>query len=79
MVFSLIFNVPFYYELSKAKNNNNSRLENIANIFNVQDREILSNEVPTENLIDWDFVNKTIETYRNNSKEILFRTLESLQ
>lgn len=76
LAFSIIFNVPFYYELCKDGSNNNERLENVANIFNLKDREIVGDgQMIQTNNIDWKKVNLVLDNYRQNSREILFNSL----
>ena len=79
LAFSLIFNKPFYYELNNEKKNNNSRLENIASIFNIQNRAI--DEVTVDeklNTIDWGVIDKKIELYNTTSRKILFNSLHGI-
>lgn len=77
MALAIIFNVPFYYELCQDGSNNNERLENIAEIFSLEDRQIISNELNTIDIIpDWDRVNAILEKYRKESTDILFNSLE---
>ena len=69
LAFSIIFNVPFYYELCKDGSNNNERLENVANIFNLKDREIVGDgKLIQTNNIDWKNVNLVLDNYLHNSR-----------
>lgn len=77
LAFSIIFNIPFYYELCKDGSNNNDRLENIAEIFSLKNREILSDRQITQiDSIDWKSVNSILENYRQKSMDILFDSLK---
>lgn len=76
MAFSLIFNKPFYYELNCQKKNSNSRIEDIAELFDVQDHQIFSSTPKQHMSINWDKINKIIEDYSNRSKTILLDSLD---
>ncbi|MGN0417950.1 polysaccharide pyruvyl transferase family protein [Anaerostipes faecalis] len=78
MAFSLIFNTPFLYELNTNKENNNSRLENLASIFSVEHREITSCDRVDYKDIDWNRVNFTLEKYKEDSMVTLFQSLETI-
>lgn len=70
--FSLNFNKNFFVRLSTKKNNGNSRIENIINIMNLQNRYIDVNNLDNNNSnIDWDCVNKRLEGERQNSINII--------
>lgn len=76
MAFSIIFNVPFYYELCKDGSNNNERLENIAKIFRLENREIIDDKpITNKDGIDWESVNASLENYRNESMQVLLNAL----
>lgn len=80
MAFSIIFNVPFYYELCRDGSNNNDRLENVAEIFHLQDRNI--NNVKSEsdsNDINWDEVNSLLKGYRDISATLLLDSLKNIR
>lgn len=77
MAFSIIFNVPFYYELCKDGSNNNERLENVAEVFNLKSREIINEEQITDiESIDWKSVNLALSNYRKKSINILLNSLK---
>lgn len=61
MAFALIMNIPFIYELNDNKENDNSRLENLVDIFDVSDRNIKYIMKNGTNDINWDRVNDEIE------------------
>lgn len=71
MALSIIFNVPFFYELNKAANNVNSRLVNLAEIFSSQEREILGDFIPDTGDIKWDSINERISKYSKESYDLL--------
>lgn len=77
IAFSIIFNKPFYYELNRKKINNNSRLENISDIFGLESREI-SNVNDFKNLesINYKEVNAKLEALRKDSSKILKEMIE---
>lgn len=77
MAFSLIFNIDFFYELSSDSKNKNSRLMNLADRFNVQDREIV-NGVSSASTIEWNKVNQKIEEYAEMSRKTLFDSLKKI-
>ena len=70
LAFSLIFNVPFYYELNKKKNNDNNRLNNLIELFCVEDREIKTEEAFIRD-IDWKSINEISYQYSLKSSELL--------
>lgn len=74
--FSIIFNKPFYYELTHFHNNTNDRLIGLAELFGLSDRQITGVEAE-ESPIDWDAVNQKILEYRSQSRALLFETLGS--
>lgn len=77
MAFSIMFNVPFYFELCKDGSNNNERLENIAKVFKLKNREIINEELITDiGNIDWKSVNQALSNYRKESINILFNSLK---
>ena len=76
MAFALIFNVPFYYELDNNLNNNNSRLEEIAKIFNVESRRIIDNHSRDNSPYDWNKINSIMKEYSKNSMNVLFNSLK---
>ena len=75
LAFSLIFNTPFVYELSKYVRNNNSRLENLASICEVNARRLNSIENFEFKDIDWRNVNKHLAEYKKGSEDLLFKYL----
>lgn len=80
MAFSLIFNKPFYYELSAAKRNNNARLYDLAEIFNVSDREILSDDPRNDAFdVEWEKINADLQQYAVHSMQILFDSLNNAE
>lgn len=79
MAFSTILNKQFYYELDKGTGNRNSRLETIAEVFGLQEREITSENMPDyETAIDYQVVNEKLAKYSGESKKLLFQSLESI-
>ena len=79
LAFSVIFNVPFYYELCRDGGNNNERLENVAGILHLKDREITSIEEPGgQGEPDWGSVNIELDKYRHRSEEVLFNSLQGM-
>lgn len=77
MAFSLIFNTSFVYELDKRAENANERLENLAKIFSVEDRELVDLDHEITNDLDWDRINGIIAEYSQTSKDILFESLRN--
>lgn len=75
MAFSIIFNVDFYYELSKDSNNKNSRLVSLAETFGLHSRQIDTVSNKKEQNIDWEYVNHVIKRYSDESKKLLFDSL----
>lgn len=78
MAFSVIFNKEFFYELNKKGKNNNSRLENMAELFGVKNREIITgNEYNTIGEIDYIKVNNIVKNERNKSLGILKNMIDN--
>lgn len=78
MAFSIIFNIPFYYELCQDGSNNNDRLENIAEVLHLRNRNIscVQNNSDLDG-VDWDEVNLLLEKYRNDSLKCLYDSLST--
>lgn len=75
LVFSLIFNTPFYYELAKKIPNNNSRLMDLCSMLHVEGREIIDENSMFEP-INWDEVNSLLANERSKSILWLEKALE---
>lgn len=69
LAFSINFEKQFYYALSNEKNNYNSRIENLVEIFELKDRNIDS--YSENNDIDYKLVNDILIKKRNESINIL--------
>ena len=67
LVFSILFNKNFYYELAKTIPNNNSRLIDLCKTLGVQNREIIDADSIPQSHIDWDKVNEKLEIERQKS------------
>ena len=78
LAFSIIFNVPFLYELSNKKINANSRLKDLAVNLNIEKYEIKDLSLKYEKTYNWEDINKRVEKLRESSKEILFKSLERI-
>lgn len=81
LAYSLIFNVPFFYELDKSIVNNNDRIINLVDELKIEKREITSKVLSGDynNRLDWNKINSIIEDYSCRSKEILFKSLNIMQ
>lgn len=75
MAFSIIFNVDFYYELSKDSNNKNSRLVSLSETFGLHSRQIDTDNNKKELNIDWAYVNHVTKRYSDESRRLLFDSL----
>lgn len=71
LAFSIIFNIPFYYELNHETINSNSRIENIAKIFGIIDREITDVAPQTICPLNWMEINERVKAYSDNSMQVL--------
>ena len=72
LVFSIIYNRPFYVSLK----NNVSRVESILRDLSLSDRLITVNGlIPISNNINWDSVNKQLNTMRLNSLSYLTNSI----
>lgn len=80
MAFSIIFNIPFYYELCQDGSNNNDRLENVADVLHLKNRNISCIQ-SNSNLddIDWNEVNLLLGRYRDASLKCLFDSLNGIR
>lgn len=74
MAMAINLNIDFYYELNNNINNNNSRLENLARILCLENRQIIGNCL-TDNKIDWNNVNALLQLERNKSQQLLLESL----
>lgn len=75
LVFSIIFNTPFYYELAKKIPNNNSRLIDLCSTLHVEGREIRDGKLNFDP-IDWEQVNSLLTYERRKSISWLEKALE---
>lgn len=72
IIFSLIFNKQFFYELNSKKNNNNSRLVNLGKLFDIENREIKRNKRLNEYIdINYSKINNIIIKEQKKSLNIL--------
>lgn len=71
LAFSLLFNKSVYYELSKDKENTNIRLEYLASLVWIKNREIKSGYTYDTSPIIWKNINKILETERAKSLRLL--------
>ena len=76
MALAINLNVEFYYELCRAKYNNNARLETIAEKLELFDREITDDGI-VNTRVDWEKTNKILEKLRVESRARLFDSIES--
>ena len=67
LVFSILFNTKFYYELAKTIPNNNSRLIDLCEMLGVQGQEIVDSDSIPQGDIDWSKVNEKLEIERRKS------------
>ena len=74
-VLSMIFNIPFFYELNKNKNNSNSRFFELVKNFEIENREIDENTIYNLNNINWTSINKRINDISKRSFERLLGEL----
>ncbi len=77
LAFSLIFNIPFQYELSKEKINANSRLSDIARDISIEQYEILDINSSITSAYNWEAINEKVAQLKNKSINNLFETLEN--
>lgn len=77
LAFSLIFNIPFLYELSKEKINANSRLSDLSEALKINNYEILNADKEYINTYDWESINRKIENMRELSIGKLYDELDS--
>lgn len=71
IMFSLIYNKNFYYELNKKPINNNARIIDLISKVNLADRDI-DNFVEFEE-VNWDKVNLLFIGFVNRSKDLLVK------
>ena len=76
LAFSLIFNKPFLYELSKEKINANSRLLDLTDIFGIENYQITNVTSEYTNKYDWREINLKIDDMRAKSISLLFDSLK---
>ena len=79
MAFAINFNKEFYFELDSRANNKNDRLINLAEVFDLKDREIKSEVVPEHlDSINYDKINVILKEYSNKSRNILMDSLSNI-
>lgn len=69
VVFSIIYNKDFFINnVDKTKENRSSRQKDLLDLLEIKDREIFNHDDDTDFVpIDWNNVNKKLETERNKS------------
>ena len=69
VVFSIIYNKDFFINnVDKMKENRSSRQKDLLDLLGIKDREIFNHDDDTDFVpIDWNNVNKKLETERNKS------------
>lgn len=69
VVFSVIYNKEFFFNnVDKTKENRSSRQKDLLDLLEIKDREIFNHDDDTEfSSIDWNDVNKKLESERNKS------------
>lgn len=75
MCFSIIFNKQFFYTIPPIANRG-SRLINLADMFELKNREFNNKNIINNKNIDYKKVNKILKEKREESAEILRKTLE---
>ena len=78
LAFSLIFNKPFMYELSKEKINANSRLSDLTDNLGIKDYQITNVTSEYEDNYDWIKINTKIDSMRAESLTLLFDSLKNV-
>ena len=76
MVFSIIYNKPFWIVGNTQRGY--SRFTSLLKIFKLEHRLVSINDlnkIDLDSRIDWDFVNQTIRTFKNNSLAFLERAV----
>ena len=76
--FSILFNVPFMYELTKTNVNTNDRLSELAQMFELKGQEIVNADTIVSFDIDWEKINSKIQFLRKKSLDILFKSLRDI-
>ena len=66
-VFSINFNKQFFFEIDKNKGNYNTRIKNLVELLDLEDRAIQDNNCNIENIIDYDSVNVKLNRLRDES------------
>ena len=78
LAFSLIFNIPFMYELDSSARNNNSRLENLERVFGFNRRITQDTSIDKyRETIDWNRINTLMEAEIIKSKALINSALEN--
>ncbi|MGN0161750.1 MAG: polysaccharide pyruvyl transferase family protein [Lachnospiraceae bacterium] len=75
VAFSLLFNIPFYYEYSGNNDNNDCRFKNMERYLDIESRVIPKNFVFEPGEINWEILNRELEVYRKKSTTLLFDSL----
>ena len=70
MVFSIIFEKKFFFEVPHKTFNNNDRLKDLANKLGLQNQNLAIAEEDRD--IEWDNVRNNLDSCRNVSKNYLF-------
>ena len=81
LVFSIIFNKPFYvFERFSANDsvNQNSRIYNVLNLFGLENRLVNRNVIHDDNEIDYEKINRILSKEREHSINYLITSLYSI-
>lgn len=77
IMYSLIMNTQFFYELNPNNQNRNTRIYNLEKIYSISDREISKAVDGDADLIDFSDINSLLSKERQRSLAILENMLES--
>ena len=77
MVFSIIFEKEFYFEVPPNSYNNNARLLDLAQKLGLEERNVALNN--TEHCIQWEEVKIKLKQNRKISEEFLYSALEGVE
>ena len=77
IIFSMIFEKNFYFALNKNNVNNNSRIIDLSNLFNIYSRNI--EQVSEINDLDFTFIREKIKLVKNESEKNLMDMLYDRQ
>ncbi len=76
LAFAINLNIPFFFELNHNKDNNNDRIKEMMELFQIQKYEIVDANQDFYEEYNWNLINKTLNEIREKSLNSLVDSLK---